>query len=1088
MKNFEKVQQAILISNATNQLVSAGAGSGKTTVMIEKIGNLLLSGEVKVSELLVVTFTVLAANEMKSRLISRLKDELQNTTDETKRAQILDMMEELKTASIDTIDGFNSKTIRKYFYELNLSPNIEIISDATRDYFITRAMKQTMDTLSRDEEKVNIMLDLYGGNRRNFERLQELILDSFYNVSNLYNIDEFLSNAIAEYVDPIKSEKIVNDYINTNLTRIKKEIIDNFSQFDKKIQDKLNNFVENLNIFSSKLTLKANLRTLQSINEISFTPKEYKENAGLKELSAKIKKLFGLINKLKENQIDDHFDEKNTEILVYFKIFIELLKNFIDNYCKLKEKNNLLDFSDLNRLMLKLTENPRILNELHSQYKYIFIDEYQDVNPLQDMLMTRLVGKDTKVFTVGDVKQSIYGFRGSSPEWFLDKYNALKKLKNDSVFDMNVNFRSNPKILNFINEIFSKIMTPDTADIDYIHDAMIDAKREDIVDDKVKILLTKEESENSVATGIYSVKNDKNTKIKTSSEALLVLKTITELIGTEFYDANTKTTRKLDYSDIAILTHSEKDLSSQALINLLKENAIPININNKLDVEASEGVKLILSILKCVNNTGDDVDFLASILALTNITIDEIIEIREKNTNFYENLLKFKENKNIFEFFSKIEEIKNNSYVLTNSELIYYILNEQKLKYYILQKKNGERELKLIDEFVARLTSIENSLNLAEFILVVESNVNKSTDFESMDKPNSVTIQTIHKSKGLEYPVVILYNSSKVFSYLGEKDEIVFNSSVGFGVDYFNVSERTKMDSLTKFAIKILNTEKGYKEEMRLLYVAMTRAKNKLFILGKYSDKMLTGEINKTNFVNMILSCFENRLNIGENIFENCEITLFDEEITATNSVDNKVTYIENKYKDFRYPNAVSDVPLKNTVTGINSQKSENEKFSTRAWLKPDMQYNQEEDRALVGTHYHEALEQLDYMADYIQNTNFEDVDYEKIKMAHDVISKLTKNAKEIKKEAEFMMYVPYSTLVESNVNDKVLVQGVVDLIIFNETSIDIVDYKFSRLPIKVLKKKYSEQLSLYKMAVEKAYNLPVEHMYIYSINTGELL
>lgn len=127
MKNFEKVQQAILISNATNQLVSAGAGSGKTTVMIEKIGNLLLSGEVKVSELLVVTFTVLAANEMKSRLISRLKDELQNTLDETKRTQIVNMTEELKTASIDTIDGFNSKTIRKYFYELNLSDRKSVV-------------------------------------------------------------------------------------------------------------------------------------------------------------------------------------------------------------------------------------------------------------------------------------------------------------------------------------------------------------------------------------------------------------------------------------------------------------------------------------------------------------------------------------------------------------------------------------------------------------------------------------------------------------------------------------------------------------------------------------------------------------------------------------------------------------------------------------------------------------------------------------------------------------------------------------------------------------------------------------------------
>lgn len=1088
MKKFDEIQEKILFSNSVNQLVSAGAGSGKTTVMIEKIGNLLLSNEVKVSELLVVTFTVLASNEMKTRLIARLKDELNNIEDEQRCQQIIDMMEELKTASIDTIDGFNSKTIRKYFYELNLSPNIEIISDATRDYFITRAMKKTIDELSKDSEKVNIMLDLYGGNRRNFDRLEELILTAFYNVSNLYDVDGFISNSLNEYVDSIKSEKIVNDFIVSNINRIKKEIIENFSNFDSKIKEKLNNFMENLNNISNKLTLKANLRTLQSINEISFSTKEYKENEGLKELNSKIKKFYGLINKLKENQIDDHFDEKNAQILKYFKIFIELLKNFMQNYNELKEKNNLLDFSDLNRLMLKLTENPRILAELHSQYKYIFIDEYQDVNPLQDMLMSRLVGDNTKLFMVGDVKQSIYGFRGSSPEWFLDKYNTLKKLKNDSVFDMNINFRSNPKILKFINEIFSKIMTVDTADIDYLHDAMIDPKRDDILDDKVKIMLVKDEAETEIASGIYSVKNDNKKSVKISSEALLTLKTITELIGTEFYDANLKTTRKLDYSDIAILTHSEKDESSQELIELLKSNAVPVGINNKLDVESSEGIKLILSILKCVINVGDDVDFLASILTLTNINIDEIIEIREKNTNFYENLVKFRENEKIFEFFNKLNDIKNNSYTLSNSELIYYILNEQKLKYYLLQKKNGERELKLIDEFVMRLTSIENSLNLAEFILVVESNVNKSADFATIDKPNCVTIQTIHKSKGLEYPVVILYNSSKMFSYLGEKDEIVFNSSVGFGVDYFNVAERTKMDSLTKFAIKILNSEKGYKEEMRLLYVAMTRAKNKLFIFGKYSDKMLEGEINKTNFVNMILSCYENRLHIGENVFENCEITLFDEEITAINNVEDSVRYIESKYEGFVYPNKILDIPLKNTVTGINSKKSEEEKFVTSTWLKKDVQYNQNEDRALVGTHYHEALEKLDLTSAYIKNTDFNDVDYKKVELAHANLSKLAKFAKQIKKEAEFMMYVPYSLIVDSEINDKVLVQGVVDLIIINENSIDIVDYKFSRLPIKTLKQKYSEQLSLYKMAVEKAYNLPVKNTYIYSINTGELL
>ncbi len=1087
MKKFEKIQQEILNSSSPNQLVSAGAGSGKTTVMIEKIGNLLLSGEAQVSSLLVVTFTVLASTEMKTRLIARLKDELEKISDNDKRERIINMMEELKTASIDTIDGFNSKTIRKYFYELNISPNIEIISDATRDYFMTRAMKQTMDELCLDQTKVNLMLDLYGGNRRNLDRLQEIIIEMYNNVSNLSDIDEFLARAKNEYTDSSVSENIVNNYINSNLNRIKKEIIENYSSFDTKIKDRLNVFVSELEKVSPSLSLKPNLRLLYSIKEINFTAKECKENVGLKELNSKIKKIFSLINKIKENQIDDHFDEKNAEILNYFNIFIELLQNFIKNYTILKEKNNLLDFADLNRLMLKLTENPRILSELHSQYKYIFVDEYQDVNPLQGMLLTRLAGADAMVFTVGDVKQSIYGFRGSSPEWFLNKYKLLKGNSNGNVFDMNVNFRSNPKILEFINEIFAKIMTNETADIDYLHDAMIEPKREDILDDKVKIMLVKEEKESELESGLYSVKEDKQTEPKTKGEALLVLKTITELIGTKFYDANQKLTRKLEYSDIAILTHSEKDESSKALIDLLRANAVPVNINNKLEIETSEGIKLILSILKCVVSSADDVDYLASILALTDINIDEIVKIREKNTNFYENLIKFRENKYIFEFFEKLNQIKLKSYVTTNSELIYYILNEMRLKYYLLQKPQGERELNLVEEFITRFTSIENSLNLAEFIAVVESNVNKSGDFLTLDKPNSVTIQTIHKSKGLEYPVVILYNSSKLFSYLSEKDEIVFNSSVGFGVDYFDIPERVKMDSLTKFAIKILNAEKGYKEEMRLLYVALTRAKNKLIITGKYTDKIFS-EINKTNFTNMILSCFENRLVEGENSFKNCDIIFYDDEIIAENSSSFEVNEIENCYKDFKYPEQEKfNVTLKNSVTGLNSKLSESKNFSTKKWLKPDIQYQTNEDKALIGTHYHSALEKLDFNSPYEQNTNFADVDYEKIRQAHKVLSDLTSGAKQIKKEAEFMMYVPYSSLVESGVNDRVLVQGIVDLIIFKENSIDIVDYKFSHLPVKLLKEKYSEQLALYKMAVEKAYKLPVEHMYIYSIETGEL-
>ena len=181
-----------------------------------------------------------------------------------------------------------------------------------------------------------------------------------------------------------------------------------------------------------------------------------------------------------------------------------------------------------------------------------------------------------------------------------------------------------------------------------------------------------------------------------------------------------------------------------------------------------------------------------------------------------------------------------------------------------MNKPNGDKQLNLIEEFLMKLTPLEDSLGIAEFIEVVESNVNSSGDFASIDKQDSVILQTIHKSKGLEYPVVILFNSSKMFSYHREHDAINFNSNIGFGIEYFDTTNRIKMDSLTRFAIKIANSCKGYKEELRLLYVALTRAKNKLFITGTVPQSLDLTDINKTSYTNMLLDCFADQIEDGK--------------------------------------------------------------------------------------------------------------------------------------------------------------------------------------------------------------------------------
>lgn len=1097
MNEYKGVQKEILESIKKNQLVSAGAGSGKTTIMVEKIANLILENKVQVENLLVVTFTVLAANEMKERLIARLKQSLENQTKEQQEATIKNI-EKLETASIDTIDGFSSKTIKKYFYALDISPNIQILSEATGDYYLTKSMEKTIDDFMLNFEDANILLDLYGGNKRNFDRIKDILKTLYFEIINIENYEEFLESVIKEYEDSHKSEMVLIEKIKQLVQNFKTEIIENYSLLTEFSKEKISSTI--LNIDEILVADSFNIAITKFL-DLKIPSREKKKD--LKdEVYGELVDAFDYIKKfqekLKNNKIDANYIENNKKIIKYAEILINLLKKFIDNYKNIKEKNNLIDFNDLNRLLLKLLKNDEIKTELNNQYNYIFVDEFQDVNPLQEKLINEIAGKDSKCFYVGDVKQSIYGFRGATPEAFLTKYEKYKKeTANNISFDMNCNYRSSENVLNFVNEIFTKIMNKKNADIDYANDCKIEPKNGEIKGGLPRVYLINDDKEKFLAKGIYSVKNAKSEDVVDSKtkEAYCVLKIITDNVGKKFYDAKQKCEREYTYSDIAILSRSDKDESAKVLIDILRANNVPLGLNNKLDVLNSESIKVVLSILKCVAGVGDDVDYLASFMALTNLSVDDIVSLRDNSKAFYENLIDNKSVDEIAVGFKKLESIKKKSYVATNKELILYILENEKLKYYFLQKENGAKEIELINEFIDKFSSVEDGLNLNEFIEVVESSVNKAGDFEEKDNENSVTIQTIHKSKGLEYPIVILFNAGKEFAYVTDNDTVNFNLDLGLGFDYFNKTDRSKSASLTKLAITLKNAEKGYKEEMRLLYVALTRAKNQLYITGtiKFED-INKNDFSKTSFLKMILSCYAGRIEKDENEFSNCIIEKFDE-INKSALKKKEQRQFEILGEDFEYANNNKfSVPIKNTVTGINSKHAEDFGFKTKEWLTRLAQFGQDENEAnitnknIVGTHYHKVLEQLDLQKEFDVTKIYDDVDYQLIKKAYNNLKTFTVGAKKIYKEAEFMMYVPYNQIVESKIEDKVLIQGVCDLLIEYEDSITIVDYKFSNLSGKLLKEKYSEQLKLYQIAAQNAFNKPVKKLLIYSIKTGELI
>ncbi len=1086
-----QVQNDILNSVEKNQLVSAGAGSGKTTVMIKKIANLIVNEKIDVNSLLVVTFTVLAQEEMKSRLVSRIKDEILNSHSEEEKLRLTEVKENIKTASIDTIDGFSSKMIKKYFYELNISPNIEIMSDSAKDYYITRAMKMTMDEFSNQPEKIYVLLDIFSGNSRDLKNLEKSILQTYYDVINIENYEEFLVNSQKEYQNSSKSEKIVNNLIKNKINEIKFAFNDFVFPSDDGVRAILNQDLNILSSFDEKGDLKSRLGWLKFSRLFNFS-KFSRKYESLKDINAVISAFNTWVDKLQKDGIDENFEQKNQKTSEYFNYFVEILLIFIKNYQKLKEKNNFIDFNDLNRLMLKLLDKEAVRNELRSQYRYIFVDEYQDVNPLQDSLIKKIAGEDSFLFAVGDVKQSIYGFRGASPEWFLSQYDGLKSAEIEGrAFDMNENYRSNPLILNFINEVFSSIMDKKSADIDYKNDAMIQPRRTDIVDEKVKILAVKKlkEPEPNLAE-IYSVKADTSTSTKPSKQAMIVLNEITRLVGTTFYDANLKEERPMRYKDIAILVRSEKSEECKSLVKLLKDHAIPLSTNNKLELDKSEGVKLIISILKCVVGSADDVDYLATFLALTDMSMDDLVCIRNKDETLLANLMANRSDEKISLGFATLAKIRSESFVSTNSELIRKILYKYKLRYYILRQDMGASELQIVEEFISKISPLDDSLNLSEFIEVTESNVSKGSDYTTIDLEDSVTIQTIHKSKGLEYPVVFLFDASRQFPFVLDNDVVNFNSEIGLGIDFYDLTSRTKTYTVCKYAIKNNNYIKGYKEEIRLLYVALTRAKNKLYIIGELEEDFEEKPLGKTNFLNVVMSCFQGRVHMGRAEDANFEFVLLDDVVLTETDADSDTRQAQRIKEGFIYAHQdIFAIPLKNSVTGITSAHSQQSGFKTKEHLTPAVQYQANEDRALIGTHYHSALESLDFNAPYEKSTDFADVDYAQIEQAHKALSALVKGSLGHRKEAEFMLYVPYREIVpDSDIEEKILVQGVVDLLIEFEHEIVLVDYKFSLLPAKVLKEKYTEQLRLYKLAIEKAYQKPVNKMYIYSINSGELV
>ncbi len=1136
---FEKIeeQDAVLSSYNKNIVVSASAGSGKTSVMIRKIVDLIAKG-VHVKELLVLTYTNAAASEMKQKLLDYMSQEAQHNKN------LLDEIEDVSLADISTVDSFCQKIVKKYFYAIDIDPGFNIIQGSMQKQIQLKALKKALDIFkAQNSEKYFNLFDIYAKNRTD-KNISNLVMKLYNYSCSILDYEDWKIKSLElfknEQAGNILYKKFIQ-IINSIHTKYKK-FLNQSSQLDfKKYCEQLQQNISQIELLENATNFGDLIDCAQTI-ELKSVPQKNDRDVSLQPKIKQIKEyLTETINEIKKYECKEVYLNSIKECELTTKTLFDICDLFINEYNKIKKQKNVYDYNDIERLTIKLFENQDILNTVKNAYKNIFIDEFQDANLVQEKIITSLKNGNN-LFFVGDLKQAIYGFRQSNSKIF---ERICKEFENDdktngnsqSLF-LNCNFRTTSKILLFINEIFSVIMTEETAGLNYKDKAKLipQAKYEDEKTPCVELnIIYKEEDENKELPKIYSVLNQENNQeVKDSLiEANFVAEKITKLLDDEIYDIKLKKYRKVKYSDIAILFRTRA--SQNEFITALNKFNIPTQENSNKDLEQTYDVMVLINLLKIACNFNDDYS-LASIMMsdFFGFDDDQMLEIKTSNYKyFYECVINYdKDDKIKQKIINMLQILENFTNILTFngiSKALLYIVKVQNYEYKLSNYLNGYARIKNVKDYINSFNNSNFNYSVSEYLNFLKQSTREQKVTSQATNQNVVTLTTMHASKGLEWPIIIIPNLNANFNKTPSEIEIALNEELVVGLKYYDKNLRRKHESVFYDLVKYQNRESEFSEKIRLLYVALTRAKNRLILVGtkeklnffKYDDErqiktsqsyldfivksLNEKDINKINgkqsfnvYNDKSYLCNLINGNDYAQITQQKPINIFNKN-GKSSQIRELQDYINQQY----FNSEATKKAQKNSVSKI-MQDDAYASLNTAPKHLDIGEHLCEVDKNEIGSAYHKVLEDIDFKGDCSVNAikstikKLEKMQLFKKEVLNALdVNLIKQNIQVLKnllgtntalKEHSFIMSLPYSEVQQSCIDDKILIQGVCDLIILKPNGAVLVDYKFSNLSENKLIEKYSKQISLYKKAIEYGLNKKVENCYILSIKQAKLL
>ncbi len=1161
MPEFTKEQLQAIESRKGTILVSAAAGSGKTTVLVERVIRRLedRSAPCSADRLLIVTFTKAATAQMKEKIASELDKRLEA---DPENVHLLRQRMLLPFAHISTIDGFCGELVRENFHQLGISPDFKILDEAELDVMRSDAIDKVINLAYKENSpEFRNLLSLFvsGSDDRN---LANIVLSIFRNSRAFPFPDKWLDSLITPFEEEREPEdsmwgKVILDYIADMVDyclRLTKKITDMFS-YECEMADAYGPVFYYYKSYLTELKDKLESATWEEIFEHVS-----KFNSGrLGSVPKGCRTVFTESAKTVKSEISDIMNKKipplfcsNGEefkddiefLLPVVKELVRLVKAFSQEFNAIKAAGNGMDFNDVVDYTLKLLiedvddlGNPvktPLAKSISEQFDEILVDEFQDINETQNMLFKAVSKDESNLFMVGDVKQSIYRFRQAMPDIFLKKKDSLEPYVENNYpakIILDFNFRSRSGVTNYVNFVFSQLMSKKAGELDYTFEEEL----------KPKALFPEKEDPDAELHFI----SHPEIKVDRAFEAEYIAKYIKECIDSGMTVTVSGTSRKATYRDFCILLRSTKN-KAEIYSAVLSKAGVPCHISSKNGFFDATEIKTALALIKTVDNPLQDIPLVTVLLSpMFGFTPDILAKLRidSRGTSYYSCVKKGAEkgNRKCIEFLSVFERLRTLSTTLGAGEFIREALDFTGYDAYVCAMTDGSRRKANLSLLLDYATKYERAghIGISGFIRFFDRVEKQKGDVETANEISEnadvVRIMSIHKSKGLEFPICILADCSGRFNDDFTKENVLLHPEFGIGLK--RIDGYRKYETIPQKALRLAQLRSQRSEELRVLYVAMTRAKEKLVCILRdgnphkriaeacsyaLSEKvippykvlsaksmgewLLLASVRHLDFSESVSFLTVDKITSDSNIkfVQEYEPEFSDEakDAVSCGNVDKELYELLSQRLSFEYPYGnLSDI-----VAKVSPSQLENtgDSLTYFAKSKPGFITKDGMNSASRGTAVHKFMEFFDYHCDddvasqaermvkdkKLSSEEKEVLDFKSLKRFFESdIAKDIRNSDRLVREKKITFTVAAKEFYPEVTDDteQIVVQGYIDCAFIKNNKWTIVDYKTDKVDsCEILKERYYNQLKMYERALHECTGIPVEATVIYSLSLGQ--